>query len=67
MKIDGNKTYLTMLGAIAYSILSVFYGDMDPNTAVEFIIVALGAGGFRSAMKKNGGTWTGLHIKGDEE
>lgn len=53
MKIDGLKTYITLLGTFLYAVLSVFYGDMDPNTAVQIILGTGVLGGFRSAMKKS--------------
>lgn len=53
MEIDGLKTYAMLAGVVVYAILSVTLGEMEYNTAVQYVLGSGVLGGFRSAMKKS--------------
>lgn len=50
--IDGYKTYIVAGVTVVYALVSWWSGAIDWKTAMDMILVALGAGSFRSAIKK---------------
>ena len=52
MMLSGYKVYIVCAVALGYAGVSFWNGTMDLQQAIEFGLAALGAAGFRSAMKK---------------
>ena len=50
--LNGYKTYIVCAVTIVYAGVAVWAGSLDLNGAAQFILVALGAAGFRSAIAK---------------
>jgi len=50
--LDGKKTYTVCLAALVYALSGWWGGFLDGKTAADIVLFALGAGGFRSAMKQ---------------
>lgn len=50
--LQGYKVYIVCAATLAYAAAGFWNGSMDLQNAVEFGLAALGAAGFRSAMKK---------------
>ncbi len=48
--LKGKKTYALALIAIVYAVYSVHVGQMDWNTAMEYIFSALGGAGIRHGV-----------------
>ena len=49
--LDGKKTYVVVIATLAYAAAQFYAGGIDLNSAVQMVLAALGAAGFRSAMK----------------
>ena len=50
--IDGSKTYLVSAATLVYAALSVFLGEMEVHTAIQYFLASGALAGIRSAMKK---------------
>ncbi|MGH6933289.1 MAG: hypothetical protein ACREEE_12755 [Dongiaceae bacterium] len=50
--LQGYKVYIVCATAILYAGVSIWNGSMDMPHAIDLVLAALGAAGFRSAMKK---------------
>ena len=48
--LKGKKTYLVATAAIVYAVSAVIYGAIDPVTAIQIIMNALGIAGLRDAI-----------------
>jgi hypothetical protein len=50
--LHGYKVYIVCAATLLYAAIGVWNGTMDLQHAVELGLAALGAAGFRSALKK---------------
>ena len=47
--LEGKKTYIVSVGAIAYAIGGLVSGYLDLNTAIQVVLAALGLGALKHA------------------
>ena len=50
--LQGKKVYLTCAATIIIALLEVYLKQIDTQTCINMILVAVGAVGFRSAISK---------------